>query len=238
MWNIVMVDDEPNIVEGMAKLIEHINGEYRVLKEQTSEGVLSLAQNPEEKIDLLIADIRMPRMDGLELIRAVRGIRPGLPCVILSGYGEFEYAKAAISAGVAEYLLKPVDVEELENTLSRLLSPARRSGVSKEVQLVLEEIEKNYASFELSDVARRLRLSRDYVRRLFFKEMGVSFNDYLTGIRIEKAKELLRQVGAYKVYEVCEMVGYTDNVYFSKLFKKMTGVSPKEYQKYGERKNG
>ena len=242
MWNILVVDDEPHIVEGMARLIEHIDASYHVIKEMVPEEALERVKNPEEQIDLLITDIRMPRMDGLELITACRAVRPQLPCVILSGYGEFEYAQKAISAGVSKYLLKPVDMGELKEVLAKTLvpskddAPVRRAGISKEVRFVLDEIENNYASFDLSAVASRLQLSRDYVRRLFFKEIGVSFSDYLTQIRIRKAKELLQTVGAYKVYEVCELVGYTDNVYFSKLFKKMTGMSPKEYQKYGEDK--
>lgn len=98
------------------------------------------------------------------------------------------------------------------------------------LQKALEYIQLHYnEQITLNDVAENAYLSTYYISRMFKKELGKCFVDYLNEVRIEKAKELLRDV-KYKNYEVAEMVGIPDAHYFSRLFKKHAGVTPTEYR--------
>ncbi|MCL6459988.1 MAG: response regulator [Gorillibacterium sp.] len=119
MYNVLVVDDEELITEGMGMLIDWQRYGFRIMA-TAGDGQTALEIIKSQSIDLLITDIRMPEMDGLQLIEAVRDAGIHLRIVILSGYGDFLYAKKAIQFGVTSYLLKPVEVEELIECLSEL----------------------------------------------------------------------------------------------------------------------
>lgn len=115
---IVIVEDEIKIREGMAKLIE-AETQHTVV-EKAADGEEGLKVILRFKPDLVITDVRMPKMDGLEMIRELRQRQVSARVVILSGYSEFEYAKKAISYGVDDYLLKPLSVEDVTGLLDKI----------------------------------------------------------------------------------------------------------------------
>lgn len=242
MWNVVIVDDEVRIADGLKKIIMRMGGSYQVIEVfNDSKDAYRYLKKNKVKVDLLITDICMPELSGLELIEGVRKFHQHLPCIILTGYGEFEYARKAISLGVVRYLLKPVDIDELTQVMEHLImhhteidKNSISTDLSKEVLYLKKEIETDFRAFDMNVKAEKLGLSKEYLYRLFRKEMDISLNEYLQNVRLEKAKQYLSESGKYKVYEVCEMVGYEDQVYFSKIFKKKYQISPKEYQRYGE----
>ena len=244
MWNIVLVDDETRIVNGLTKIITRICDHFHVIaKFNDSEEAYVWLQQNYSYVDLLITDITMPKLTGLDLIQKVRKFAPHLPCIILTGYAEFEDAQQSITLGVIEYLLKPVDTEKLSNLLNRLIlnqpatfdnSVVLRSSLSREVLFIKNEIEKNYQNFDISIVADKLLYNKEYLSRIFKKEVGITISNYLTDIRLEQARRILEKPGEYKIYEACRMVGYEDQIYFTKLFKKKYNITPKEYQKYGK----
>ena len=86
-------------------------------------------------------------------------------------------------------------------------------------------------TFSLDDVYKTFALSKDYIRRQFIKEKGISPLQFLNNTRIAFAQKLLlsKNVNNYKIYEIAEMCGFSDQLYFSRVFKKITGISPKEY---------
>lgn len=242
MCNIVIVDDETRIADGLARIIQQF--EFDKVQTQVlydSEEALQFISHHRKSVSALVTDICMPKLSGLELVEKIRKFTPNLPCLILTGFEEFEYAKKAISLGVVNYLLKPVDPQELRENLEMILSKkkagqykaAQENELSNAVSVIKSEIEHNYRSFSLDELADRLHLRKDYLGRIFKKETEMNIVDYLTEIRLARAKELLRQVEQYKVYEVSYLVGYDDNAYFSRLFKQKYGVTPKDYQKYG-----
>jgi two-component system response regulator YesN len=109
----------------------------------------------------------------------------------------------------------------------------KRSGKSKNViERVHKLIEQRYAeNLQVKDIAEAVFLSVTYLCLLFKQETGETINEYMTKVRVEKAKELLREPGS-KFYEVCYAVGYSDPSYFSKIFKKYTGFTPSSYRDY------
>ncbi|WP_438434218.1 response regulator [Gorillibacterium sp. sgz500922] len=119
MLNIMVVDDEERIRLGLAKLIELSGDEFRVIG--IYENALELLEHlEEEEPDLVVTDIKMPQMDGLRLIERIRERKPSVSIAIISGFSEFDYARQAIRLGVEEYLLKPVDTDELNALLERV----------------------------------------------------------------------------------------------------------------------
>ncbi|HHX38156.1 MAG TPA: response regulator [Clostridiaceae bacterium] len=242
MWHIVIVDDEPIIADGLAKLIRHIDADsYETKTFRDANEAYGYLRENWKAADLLITDIRMPQMSGLELIAKAQKLNPAIPCAVLTGFSEFSYAKTAIDLGVVSYLVKPVEMQELKKLLSRLVMTDKNTGaeakitrtdLSRETLFMKREAENNYCNFDMGEITEQLQLSRDYLFRLYKKETGRNLMDYLVDVRIQKAKEFLMQLGKYKVYEVSEMVGYVDYAYFTKIFKKKTGVSPKKYQKF------
>jgi two-component system response regulator YesN len=100
-----------------------------------------------------------------------------------------------------------------------------------EIQVVLNTIKAHFDQpLKVSELARQIGFTENYLSVLFKKETGETIMDYLTRIRMARARQLLKEQ-TYKIYEISEMVGYGDSNYFSKQFKKMEGVYPLEYRK-------
>lgn len=119
MYKVLIVDDEELITDGMKLLVDWQALGFRVAG-TAADGQSALDFIRRQPVDVLVTDVRMPEMDGLELISRLRGAGGAVKAVILSGYSDFHYAKQAIAFDVADYLLKPVEPEELGRTLAKL----------------------------------------------------------------------------------------------------------------------
>ena len=115
MIRILIVDDEKLERNGIKFLLKREPGEYQVLEAENGREALGLLQT--EQVDILLSDVKMPYMNGLELSKHVREQYPDLPIIIFSGYNDFSYAREAIRYGVLDYVLKPVDPQEFHKTL-------------------------------------------------------------------------------------------------------------------------
>ena len=113
---IVIVEDEAAIRNGMGNILKKLNPAYELVG-KASNGIEGLEMIRKEKPDLVILDIRMPDMDGLEMLKVLRQENNGCRAVVLTAYSDFDYAKTAIELGIENYLLKPVKLKELEETL-------------------------------------------------------------------------------------------------------------------------
>lgn len=240
MYNIVIVDDEREILDGLEKIIKMIDKNYEVIgKFETSESAYKYIKNNKTQLDLLITDISMSGENGLQLIERLRNKGFSVPCIVLTGYSDFEYAKKSISLGVVNYLLKPVDVQELKETMEHLFLKKIYTdrvhicaSLSKEVLFIKKEIETNFKTFNMNEIAEKIGLSKEYLYRIYKKETGMAVKDYLLEVRMNNACKYLSECGTYKIYEVCEMIGYDDQIHFSKIFKKKFGITPKDFQKH------
>ena len=126
--------------------------------------------------------------------------------------------------------MKEVCLELLKQVIAVMEN--RQSEVSRNIiDRAAEYMRQNFAgSISLESLADQYYLNPTYFSRMFRQHMGVTFTDYLIELRMERAKELLRQ-GRYKVYEVSSRVGYTSDKYFCRVFKQYTGQSPTEYSR-------
>jgi two-component system, response regulator YesN len=239
--NIVIVEDEEYILRGIESKLVRSGKNYKVVG-CYENGLEALQKIDYETVDVLITDIKMPKLSGLDLIKVLREKKPQLQCIILSGFNDFEYARTAIQYGVLDYLIKPLDKDQLFALLDRVyadkiqeLKENVQGKVSKNekkvVQVIKKIIESEYQNeLDLKRISDTVYLHPNYLSKLFKIETGESITSYLIGFRINKARALLKNKLDLKVYEVGDMVGYPDPVYFAKIFKRVTGITPKEYK--------
>lgn len=119
MYKVIVADDEPAIRQGLLKIVDWEALGFCVVGD-VSNGIKTVALHQELSPELIVIDIRMPRMDGLQAIREIRKIDGDCQFLILSGYADFAYAKQAIEMNVSGYVLKPIDEEELTQELLRI----------------------------------------------------------------------------------------------------------------------
>ena len=345
MYKVLLVDDEQTAKRSLRNIIGSHMPDFEVMAE-AEDGREALDIVDQSFPDIIITDIRMPGMDGLQLAQEIRKRSDSAEIVIVTGYGQFEYAREALKFGVTDYLLKPIIPDEVVATLSAIMQrdsmkhrtiisdnermkaykehldpicqhlwllnenemmmewrtlqgklvdeyryPVKikevysailayisgeaarissnrvqmdvlnSSGIAKSsdgeyiVGLLLDAMERiradrnwgmmtNIASalkliqtrfsdpdFSLSEAAQEAGMSTTYFSKCFKDETGVSFTEYLTNLRMNKAAQLLKNQGA-KVYEVAQDVGYNEYSHFTKLFKKQFQLSPKDYRLY------
>lgn len=245
MLKVLVVEDEFYLRRGTVLTIDWAKLNCVVAGEAANgEEGLALARSLQP--DIIITDIRMPRMDGLTMVRTLREEGCEAKVIILTAYSDFDYARNALRLGVTDYLLKPYHDGELEETVLRLIRepgnkeseedtlPAMQVKVadaSGYSQKAIYYIGEHYgdSGISIGSIAGNLCISEGHLSHVFKKETGFTLVEYLAQYRIHKAMELLRS-GEHKVYEVAYAVGYRDVAYFSSTFRKLTGKSPSEYQ--------
>ena len=400
MWKVLIADDEPKIRRGLRNSLEWSELDMEVVGE-AEDGEVALKMVKNLKPDILLVDINMPFLDGLQLIEQINKVHPGCITIVITGYDEFTYAQKAVKLKVFDFLLKPVMKEQLHSVIIRareeliasqlkdkyinwanqqlknklpflkesflndwvnnhltefeiveqldflemkfssdsamlviklverfnkgeLLKERDRHLILFSIQNIIDElmqdwepkvvfmdnkdnmvvitsiknvsqwvdlgekveaaIEKNLKqmivfsqekiegsiyntpliyekllgeinskgshtpivtlakkyidtnyykdTLSLQDVSLEMQVSPTYLSRLLKQELGISFIDYLTQVRVKKAIQLMNDP-SLKIYEVAERVGYNTQHYFSTAFKKVLQVSPIEYRKGG-----
>lgn len=241
MCTLLIVEDEEILLERLVKTINWKSiGIDKVIGKANSEEALSVLIN--ENVDIVLTDIRMPVIDGLDLAEFIQ-TRIKYPYVILmSGYKEFEYAHRAIRLGVIDYILKPFTKDEVLETVKRAIEKMAderdrqlqflNSCESKNIiDMVYDFIFTNCSKqISLSDVAEYVHLHPVYLSRLLKNKTGKTFKEILTEVRLKKAEKLLKTT-SLKHYEIAEAVGFSDAQYFSQVFKKVYGMTPIEWKR-------
>ena len=241
MIKVLVIDDEEK-TRGLIKLLINKELGINMICEATNgeEGIAVIKQ---KYPDIVITDIKMPIVDGLELTQKALAYNPDLIIIMISAYEEFEYAQRAIKLGVSDYLLKPIRKSELNEALEKAIMRVKerrlKYGISEKesasrpvIQQVLEYVREHLSDqdLSLSTVAAHFFLNSSYLSRLFKREVGEPFIEYLTKARIERAIWYLENTDK-KAYEIAELVGVVDATYFSKCFKKNRGMSIHDYKK-------
>ena len=244
MYSVFLADDEPWILIGLKKLINRAQADFpfQVIGE-ASNGVTTFDEIECKKPDVLFTDIRMPGLNGLELLQKMNEKNLTTKVVFISGYAEFEYAQAALRMGAYDYLIKPVEEDKLNDILTRLQTtlraelgecnpqeeaPPMDTGL---LNRILREMQKHYTEdISLTAQSEAHGISDSYLSRQIKAKLGLSFSEYITSKRIQRAKELLANENL-SIDAISEMVGYNDYFYFVKVFKKVVGLSPSKYRK-------
>lgn len=261
MYKLLIVDDEQIIRQGL-NMLPWKENDIEVV------GLLKNGVEAEEwinsnELDILLTDIRMPGKTGIELAGITLQNYPDAKVILLTGYGEFEYAKEAISLGVFDYILKPSTpkeimecvkracekyeqekknrnrMEELESEVqdySILIKPAEVLGEPNEERIdrIIQYIYANYdKELTLSVLAQEFHFTTVYLSHYIKKETGYTYLEILTSVRMYYAAKYLKET-KLKNGEICHKVGIPDERYFGQIFKKNYGMTPYEYRKIGE----
>lgn len=142
MLTILIVDDERLERRGICFLLSQRGEEFEILEAPNGKAACEILKK--QSVDILFTDVKMPFMDGIELVSKAREWNPQIEMAIFSGYGEFEYARQAMRAGVVNYVLKPVDPREFHETLDRLLETISKRKKWEQKNLESEDSLKQY----------------------------------------------------------------------------------------------
>jgi two-component system, response regulator YesN len=246
-YSVVIAEDEELLLHNLVQKVQ-------LLDEETDFEVVGTAQTgiqayelvKELNPDLVITDIRMPIMGGIALIKKIQEHYPLTDFIITSGYSDFEYTKSAIQLRVSEYLLKPVDPDELKAALLQLKNKYKlqqssfgdifnhsttRNTPAQIASILKDYIALNYhTEINLNLIANNMNYSSGYLTKIFYKQYNCSPSRYLISLRMQKAQQILLHNPELSIRQVGEIIGYHDQGYFSRIFKKQVGVSPFEYR--------
>ena len=217
MYKVLAADDEAYMQEALRELIRWDRLGCELL-DVFGNGKELIRQMQEGAPDIVITDIRMPVADGLEVCKYVYERCPETQVIILSAYSDFDYARAALRYSACDYVLKVSVLEERWEDTDSLYGQ------------MVHYVEQNYLrKITLDEIAEYLHANRSYLSRLYKSRSGVNLFDDILHRRVEKAKEYMEHTDR-KLYEIAVEVGFEDAGYFSKVFQKYTGMSPKEYR--------
>jgi YesN/AraC family two-component response regulator len=242
MKKILLVDDERWVRTALKWTINKLNLPLQVVHE-CQNGLEALDWIKMNEVDLILTDIRMPVMDGLALVKELSTLNGAYEVIVISVHDEFQFIQQAMRSGVTDYLLKPIEENEIKVCLEKWLNKkSNESNTSKEIlaqkenlplstiDRILDYIEKTpLDQITLKEAAESIHINPSYLSQLFKQQLNKKFVDYITELRIEESKRLLQNT-TLRMSEISERVGYSDLAYFSNNFKKIVGSSPSEYR--------
>lgn len=243
MYKVLIMDDIA-LVRDAVKML----GEWDVFDiseiyeaENAQEGLSMIqAHHP----DIIITDIKMPVMDGIAFMQYMENKHIPGKIIVISGFSDFSYMRTAIQSGVVDYILKPIDSQDLNNAISAAIAQLEQETLNKQeksspiteqssnsvVQNITLFIDKHYKEdISLSDLADTFYLSKEHLSRLFKKETGQNLFSYIMDLKLEEAKRLLIETNR-TLDDIAFSLGFSNGNYFSKVFKKNIGVSPSSYR--------
>lgn len=230
MLKILLVDDNSIERQGIKFLMDKNQLTFEI--HEVDNGCAALDLMKREFFNILITDIRMPLMDGVELVKKLRDFNNETAVIIISGYSDFEYAKSLLQYNVADYLLKPIDFAELMGVLNKLKTSFNNNEVSEEksISQAINIMKNEFQNpITLDEVASRVFLSASYFSKKFKEATGTNFVKYLTNIRLAEAENLLVN-SSMKVSSIASYVGLPNASYFNRIFKEAYGVTPLDFR--------
>lgn len=250
MYKILLVEDDSAIRFIYSKMKVWTECGFQI-DEMAPNGKDALELLSKKQFDLIVTDIRMPFIDGIELLREIKKRRIDICVIFISSYDEFEYARQGLILGAFDYILKPIKEKQLKEVLERTRKylseksnePVIEASVSDVFMRIGADSEndnfvhkvgiffsENYGKIiTMDDIALYFNFNKDYFGKIFKNHFGITFNYFYSLIKIEYAKELIK-TGNYKNYQISEMLGYSSTDYFTKIFREITGETPTAYK--------
>lgn len=226
MKRVLLVDDESSSSEIIRYFIEKNELPLQIVGE-ASNGRDALVKMRTLKPDLVFLDIEMPVMNGLQVMQEyMESGRQEIDFIIITAYDVFLYAQQALRLGARDFLLKPVMYEQFCETMKRVLGYEYCDNPM--LNRMVAYIDEHYMEdIHCGALSEQFHVSQSSTARLFKKYLNMNFTDYLNEVRIRKAITLLRE--GLPIKEVAERAGYHNLNYFYRMFRKKTGMTPKEY---------
>ncbi len=217
MYKLLLVDDEPIIIKGIRSFVDFQSLSISAVYEAT-DGEEALECFKTHLPDLILADINMPKMNGLAFAIAAKAIKPDVRIAIITGYDYFDYAVTALKSGIDDYILKPVSKKDIQEVLKKLITKHQESRNQTEVSSLINEIisksnisedegyqvriqkemESNIANidFSLTFLAKQMSLSPTYLSSLF-----KTLWKYLSGLYADTSLRSIKNSAAQHGFE-------------------------------------
>ena len=239
MWKVMIADDENYMLEAMENLIDWKKMECQLVY-KARNGQMLLEQVKKNPPDIIITDIKMPVVNGIEVARYVYEQMLPTKVIILSAYADFQYAQEAIKYDVCGYIIKTSVIEMLPGMIQKAIGKLSVSTAETEKEMeeyysddILGRLQKYIAEhymdkLNLTQISREIHANGSYLSRLYKTKTGQNLFDVINKMKLEKAKEYMSQ--GKRIYEIAQMVGFDDVSYFSRVFRKHEGCSPREYE--------
>ncbi|WP_105614714.1 response regulator transcription factor [Vallitalea okinawensis] len=238
MYRLLIVDDEYEIRNGLKNYFPWETLGFQVVQD-CSNGKEALQYIDNNPVDVLLCDIKLPFMSGIEVAQTLYEQKSPITVLFLSGYRDFEYARQAIKYNVKHYLVKPTKYDELVNIFTE---------VKKDLDKVYrEKAENDFAYYDdlvikvkryindqldianLNEASHIVGLTPNYLSKIFKDITGINFSHYLLDVKMQKSKEYLMST-QLKTYEISDKLGYGNPKNFTRTFKKHFGMSPREFR--------
>lgn len=257
LYSLIIVDDESEIRKGLSRFFpwSEIGFEVTATFESGLEAKTYLEKN---EVDVILTDIKMPGISGIDLAKLVSEQYPDTLIVFLSGYSDFSYAKKAIAFGVKHYILKPTVYQELVDVFTKIKyevekkknaakaasekgkpvdeKDTEKTYYEKIIAKIKRYIDENYSNASLESTASHVGMNPYYLSSFFKQHTKTKFIDYVLGVKMHKAAEML-QDPAYRIYEISDLTGYKNSGNFGRAFKAYFNVTPREYRMNGLKKD-
>ncbi len=243
MYKILVVDDEPILSFALRSLTNwHAKGFDLSIDARDGREALEILAT--QSFDIVLTDIKMPVMDGLELLRNLRELHPEISAIVLSAHDDFESVRNAFKLGAVDYIVKTeMDIDQLFEVFSAAITnktrghvPTQYTNVSStdnfsfQLSSAISYIRSNYSKeLNLKTVGDYCGLSEGHLSKLFMRELGKSYVDFVNCLRVEEAEKLLATTNL-KIYQVAGFTGFNSAEHFCRVFKKVTGNSPNHYK--------
>lgn len=245
MYRLIIIDDDAGTSNNLGNYFPWEEHGFCVM-EKFYDGYTACQYLQQTQVDLIISDIKMPVMDGIELAKWLHEQNRNEKIIFISGYKDFDYAQQAMEYGVSYYLLKPVTYREIKMKLENIKKQIDRTRINepeavydgnesslkqKQIKLIKDYVKANYRDVSLDNLSAYMQKNPTYISRFFKENTNENLSSYITDVRMKKAVQLLQEDLFSTVYEIGDKVGYNNPVSFSKAFQKKYQVTPSEYRK-------
>lgn len=250
MYNMLICDDEPYVLDLLQENIDWKR--YGVTVGGTAlNGQLGLNAFQMGSFDIVLADIKMPIMSGVEMAKKMRDADQRVQIIFLTSLGEFEYAQSAVNIGACGYILKPFRNEELISAVQKAIKRLENQPVQKKSapetekdkdtepagekdDFIVENVNQYIAEhigkkLSVKTIAEHFGYSPNYLGHLYHSSTGKFISDQIIQIKMERAVELLK-IPQNQISSIAERLGYSDYAYFIRQFKEFYGETPKAFR--------
>lgn len=230
-YNVLIVDDDREYRESFKDRFTDFN----IIEASSGQDAIQILKKPHE-IDVVVLDEKMPGMSGTQVLEEIKKVEPNIQAVILTSKGSEETAIKALRNKAEDYLQKIQPFEIIERRIRQLAEKVKKpekllkGGIEDKIEQMKYFAQRNYhKNIRLDDLAERLFLSQKYLSKIFKQYTGMTYNEYKIRIKIEKAKELLKNKD-YNIYKIAEHMGYQNTESFIRIFERETGYTPTTYR--------
>lgn len=233
---ILIVDDDEDLRSELASFLDG----YPVVEARNGAEALKILKRANE-VGLVILDVMMPGINGLDVLTEIKKDNPKLKTVILTGHSSKDVAIEALKNRADDYVEKPIFADKIKEIVEKFMDKAGEDelhppDLAAKIEKVKRFMERNcYKKTTLEDAARAVYLSPKYLSRVFKEEAGTGFSEYKLRIKIAKSKEFLAKT-SMNVNQISDKLGYENTESFIRQFKKFTKLTPTAFRKKTRKK--